>query len=158
MIADGRGYISPPSDDAWDMRAEITSYDMQCRVGKGKITIQTTANVGAERRKNGDSATFPMQFFMVRLNGDDVIEKKVFDESITFGSNKTERQDDVTLSMEIPVGADDTLAEQNIYFGFQLTPDQLAYLRGLRDARVAPIRNLPDMTQPITPYNVLQPN
>ncbi len=135
MVADAQGFITPPSDNDWIARAQINEYDMKCKVGKTSTTIQITVKAAAERNGEAtESLRQPLTFFIASLRGNDVVQKETFEKNIDFGMREKTAKEDFTLSIELPF-ENDTAADRNVMFGFQLNQAQLQYMRNLRDAR-----------------------
>lgn len=144
MISDGQGWAQPPSDIDWKARAQIDEFDMKCKISKDQATVQITVKVAAERQGDvTDSLRQELPFFIASMRGDQVVEKKTEMRAIDFASRSKTAKEDYTLSIDLPF-ENETAADRNILFGFQLNEDQLGYIRSLRDRKVEKLRSLRD--------------
>ena len=158
MLAQGQGWIAPPSDD-WKARAQILVYNTSCKVTQDKVLFTITPKIRAERSEDvKDDMKQDLPLYLVVTRGDEILQKKAFTETIKFKSGDRTAEDVFDLSVELALGDAGTVADRTVVLAFQLSEDQLKYFRDLRDAQAksaiqpaaATVKSAPAASDPAT--------
>ena len=118
LLEPARGWIDPVSDN-WHVRGGISQFDTACEIDKDKLTMTITASLQMERTTSDKEEIVKLPIFFA-VTKDDVISKKVVtDQTITFGEDKKQFEDDVVIPIEFSLVANGgTLADRTILIGF----------------------------------------
>jgi hypothetical protein len=113
------------------LAAQITSIPARCSWGKPG-TVTATLNVTAKvlRGPADKQDTASLDYFIALTEGSKVLREQDFTLPVQFPPNVeqvTAKGEDIELLL--PVSKDKTAAAYQLYVGFRLTPDQLAYNR-----------------------------
>lgn len=116
-----------------EIHGEIERVDFSCRMSENKKVVIAKATVYTSFDKGlaAVSDRHFFQLFMARSTGEEkVVEKKQYTVTVDFkeGERRTEART-VIKGLRMPVEGEVSPEFQNVYFGFQLTPAEVAYNR-----------------------------
>lgn len=111
-------------------RATMGQEVLQCVVKDGVAHARLKFKVTANLLPNADADTRKVEYFVVILNGDQVLAKQVYSLEIPFSSAKRSVTVDEKINrVDIPLASGRTAGDYQILVGFQLTREQVEYNR-----------------------------
>lgn len=117
----------PASLDSVQYGAKIGEVFGACSLKNGVLDIKLEIRFTVERGAKADKYVFPIPYFIaVYRTGDQAIQKLPRAVEANFGRN-TVGTFSAEVSEKIKVAPSDNLQNLELFIGFQLTPEQLAY-------------------------------
>jgi hypothetical protein len=116
-----------------EARGALTKGEGDCEYGSGGVTVNASVLLKAERGPalKGNTATFRYFVAIVAPGQNEPSAKSEFETVVEFKPGQTTAGSREELAQKIPLPKNANAKDWGVFFGFQLTPEQLDYNRAL---------------------------
>lgn len=131
-------FVSGPGRDLLDVRfeAEFGNLQSACKYDKARLSVTLVLELLALKGPAVDAEVADFPFFVsITDRADQILAKEVFQSRIEFARERRRAgvREEIEQTLQLPAGKQGDDFE--VLIGFQLSPEQLAYNRGLRGQR-----------------------
>lgn len=107
------------------------AYDVDDETGEGTVEMEIYLRFDATRGAADRTRTAEFTYFLALTGGErDVLEKKLFDAGVEFPGNISRVSvQNGPIPMSLPVSPQISATSYEVFIGFQLTPEEMAYNR-----------------------------